>query len=193
MARAATLGLVACLPAVAVAQGAKDPRSYITDLWQVYQSRCGLALENPQRFLETLPATNARGGPNAVMTPDQTLLISSTAHNSFVVDVEFIAVPGGMNLSCHVNPSESRYAELYGVAAAEIEQALKHFATVQGLGQLSGGEIGNAFTGPQDGEIIEYHYPIAIAMSGISVLTRFEFMDETLAVFFEGVTVPSDQ
>ena len=186
------LGIVGCQSAV-FAQEQEQPLRYISDLWQVYVSRCGLTIEDTQSFLETLPPTNSRGGPNAVMTADQALLVSSTPYNGFVVDADIFGVAEGLNVSCHVFPSESRFLELAEYSAADIELALVQFLNAQGLGRPSGGVIRNAFTGPQDGEELEYHYSIGILISGNSVLTRFEMTEGDLGVYFEGIFVPSNR
>lgn len=74
-----------------------------------------------------------------------------------------------------------------GHSALEIENALVQFMTSQGLPRPSGGELKNAFTGPQDGDEFEYQYAIKVNLSGRMVLTRFEMTEGDLAVYFAGV------
>ncbi|MEP4051268.1 MAG: hypothetical protein ABJN22_03380 [Litorimonas sp.] len=181
--------LFACQISAAGAQQEQQPDSYIADIWQVYVTRCGLALEDPQGFLNSLPPTNTRGGPNSVLTRDEILLVSSTSHDGFTVDVDIITQSDGLNLSCHVFPSTSRFSDLEQYSAVEIEDALAQFLVAQGLQRPSGGELKNAYTGPQDGDELEYHYAMEVVLSGKSLLTRFEMTEGDLAVYFAGVVV----
>lgn len=169
------------------------PDTYVADLWQVYVTRCGLALENPQNFLNSLPPTNTRGGPNAVLTNDQILLVSSTSQNGFTVDADIIAQSGGLNISCHVFPSTNRIFELENFAAVTIENALRQFLVSQGLREPSGGEIKTAFTGPQEGDEISYEYVVETVLSGRPALTRLEMAEGYLAVYFAGLFVPASR
>jgi len=177
----------------AFSQQEQQPRSYIADIWQVYLTRCGLALTNPQKFLDTLPPTNTRGGPNSATTADRSLLVSSTSTDGFTVDVDIIAVSDGLNISCHVFPSMDRFVELENSSNEEIEAELEKFLVAQGLNSPSGGELKNAFSGPQDGDELEYNYVIEHDSLGRAVLTRFEMTEGDIGVYFAGVLVPAGE
>lgn len=173
----------------ASAQQNPQPEAYIADLWQVYVSRCGLALEDQQSFLNSLPPTNTGGGPNAVTTADRVILVSSTSQNGFTVDADMIAQSSGLYISCHVWPS-SRMFELENFSASEIENTLQQFLISQGLQQPSGGKLKDAFTGPQDGDEVEYNYAFELTMAGETVLTRFDMGEGGfLDIRFDGVHV----
>jgi hypothetical protein len=180
---------IVCQTCSAYAEQEQQPEAYITDLWQVYVSRCALALENAPAFINTLPSTNTGGGPSSVMTDDQVVLVSSTSVNGFTVDADIISISDGLNISCHVFPSLNRMFDLEDFSAADIETALRNFLISQGFENLSGGEIKNAFSGPQEGDELEYNYVIKLVISGRSVLTRFEMTEGDLGVYFAGINV----
>lgn len=181
-------GVLACLASLATPAVAQ-PASLIAALWGVYQSRCGLALSNPQEFLNTLPPTNTRGGPNAVATADQTLLVSSTLHDGFVVDVEMLAQTNGLAISCSVAPAEQRAAALESYTAPEIEHALRAFFAAQNLQPLSGGALLNAYTGPQDGNAIDYEFATEVVLAGRTIPTRLHMGEAHVDMYFLGMLV----
>ncbi len=165
--------------------------SYVSDMWQVYVDRCGLALEDQQEFLDTLPATNTQGGPSSVTTANQMVMVSSTATDGFTVDVEVITVSDGVHIGCHVFPSIGRFFELENSSAVEIETDLEEFLVAQGLNAPVGGELKNAYSDPQDGDVLEYIYYVENDALGKTALTIFDMTEEYLDVRFARIFVPT--